>query len=546
MGVTTAYSRYILNESNSALAIEQGLAEAEWYTPPIAREDLRALLERRDGPAVRDTILWFGLLIGFGAWGCTEWGSAWAVLPFLLYGVLYASSSDSRWHEAGHGTAFRTDWMNTALYEIASFMVMRESTPWRWSHTRHHSDTIVVGRDPEISVPRPPNLWNLILGFFNLNKFRGYWRQILLHTCGRLTEAERQYIPESEHAKVFFKARIYLLVYAGVLGAALGTGSLLPLMLVGLPNLYGAWLMPIYGFTQHAGLAENVLDHRLNCRTVRMNRLNRFLYWNMNYHVEHHMFPLVPYHALPRLHELVKADMPRPYDGLIEAWREIVPAVLRQRLDPGYFVTRALPPPSHPRAVLSAVREIAAAGTPSSDGWIEVCDAVRLAPGDVVRFDHARKTYALYRTDDGRLFATDGTCTHGNTHLAGGLLRGTIVECPKHNGRFDIVDGSPRRAPVCTGLRTYPIEDRDGRLFLSLNPAGRGEGEPRTLRFRVVSNANVATFIKELVLEPCGETGPVAFTPGDYLQIDIPAYDAIRFRDFDIAPPYAAVWLAAR
>jgi len=47
-----------------------------------------------------------------------------AVAPFLIYGVLYASSSDSRWHESGHGTAFRTDWLNNALYEIASFMVM--------------------------------------------------------------------------------------------------------------------------------------------------------------------------------------------------------------------------------------------------------------------------------------------------------------------------------------------------------------------------------------------------------------------------------------
>ena len=78
--------------------------------------------------------------------------------PFAIYGVLYASTSDSRWHEAGHGTAFKTDWMNNALYEIASFMVMRESTVWRWSHTRHHSDTIIVGRDPEIAVPRPPDI----------------------------------------------------------------------------------------------------------------------------------------------------------------------------------------------------------------------------------------------------------------------------------------------------------------------------------------------------------------------------------------------------
>ena len=50
------------------------------------------------------------------------------------------------------------------------------------------------------------------------------------------------------------------------------------------------------GLTQHIGLAEDVLDHRLNCRTVYINPFSRFVYWNMNYHVEHHMFPMVPYH----------------------------------------------------------------------------------------------------------------------------------------------------------------------------------------------------------------------------------------------------------
>jgi Na+-transporting NADH:ubiquinone oxidoreductase subunit F len=101
------------------------------------------------------------------------------------------------------------------------------------------------------------------------------------------------------------------------------------------PNLYGAWLMPIYGWTQHAGLAENVLDHRLNCRTIHMNFINRFLYWNMNYHLEHHMFPLVPYHQLPKLHELIKDDCPPPYRSLANAYREIIPTVLRQIKDPG-------------------------------------------------------------------------------------------------------------------------------------------------------------------------------------------------------------------
>jgi fatty acid desaturase len=68
----------------------------------------------------------------------------------------------------------------------------------------------------------------------------------------------------------------------------------------------------------------------------------------MNYHVEHHMFPMVPYHALPALHEEMKADTPRPYNGFYEAYREIIPALLRQVKDPSYFVVRELPPTARP------------------------------------------------------------------------------------------------------------------------------------------------------------------------------------------------------
>jgi MocE subfamily Rieske [2Fe-2S] domain protein len=257
------------------------------------------------------------------------------------------------------------------------------------------------------------------------------------------------------------------------------------------------------------------------------------------------MFPLVPYHALPKLHELVKADMPAPYRGLWEAWREIIPALLRQVRDPGYFVKRKLPTPTLPLQAAATATALTATTPASADGWIEVGAAALLATEDVIRFDHAKRTYALYQTADGRYHATDGTCTHGNTHLADGLVKGTLIECPKHNGRFDITDGSPQRPPVCVALRTYPLENRGGRLFLNLAQAGgRAPRQPAPFTLRVVSNHNVATFIKELVLEPVTASDTLAFTPGDYLQLDIPAYDAIRFRDFDIAEPYRAVWQA--
>lgn len=530
---------YSLTGTNSTLAVERGLAEADWYQCPVTRGMLRSLLERRDGPAIRDTILWFALILGSAVATYLLWGSPWMLLPYLVYCTLYASTSDSRWHEAGHGTAFKTDWMNNALYEIASFMVMRESTVWRWSHNRHHSDTIIVGRDPEIAVPRPPDIAAMIMTFFALKVVPKYFRRILLHSLGKMAADEKTFIPDSEFPKVYRRARIYLAIYAAVIALSLYTRSVLPLLFVGLPNLFGTWLMVVYGFTQHAGLAENVLDHRLNCRTVYMNPIHRYLYWNMNYHVEHHMFPLVPYHALPRLHELVKDDCPAPYLSLLAAWREIVSTVLRQVKDPGYYVRRKLPEPK----VRSDKESLASTAQPDAEGWLDVCPAEALQLSDVIRFDHGQKTYALYRDATGQLYATDGVCTHGNTHLSEGLIVGNTIECSKHNGRFRLADGSPARAPICRGLATYPIEERGGRLAINcLHPAGAGAREPKTCRFRVVSNRSVATFIKELVLEPLDANGGYAFTPGDYIQLDIPAYEEIRFRDFDIPESFATVW----
>src|SRR4051812_20886509 len=238
-----AVNDYSLVGLNAAAAVEKGLAEADWYQSPVPRAEMRRLLERRDGPALRDTLIWFALIMGSGVAGFYLWGSWWAVIPFLIYGVLYASSSDSRWHEAGHGTAFRTDWMNNALYEIASFMVMRESTVWRWSHNRHHSDTIIVGRDPEIAVPRPAALKGVIMAFFNLPVYPIYFRQILTHATGRMMEREKMFIPATEFPKIYCKARIYVAIYAGTIVLALATRSILPLLYVGLTNIYGSWLM---------------------------------------------------------------------------------------------------------------------------------------------------------------------------------------------------------------------------------------------------------------------------------------------------------------
>jgi fatty acid desaturase len=348
---------YSLVGLDTKLAEERGLATAEWYHSPIPRKRLKELMQRSDGPAIRDTVIWVAAFIVTGVGGYLTWGSWWSVPFFIAYGVLYGSSTDSRWHECGHRTAFKTRWMNDVIYQIASFMVLREPEIWRWSHTRHHTDTIIVGRDPEIAVPRPPKLWEIGLSYFGIMQVKVYAKKIVLHAMGRLTAEEKTFVPESEWPVVYRTARIHCAIHLAVIGLSLATWSIMPLVYAGLPACYGAWLYMTTSLTEHAGLAEDVLDHRLNSRTVRLNRLARFLCWNMNYHVEHHMFPTVPYHRLPELHAELGPDTPVPYRGLWDAYREIVPALLRQAREPGHFVRRALPPtaegPSAPTRIIS-------------------------------------------------------------------------------------------------------------------------------------------------------------------------------------------------
>ena len=307
------------------------------------------------------------------------------------------------------------------------------------------------------------------MAFASLKSGPKEYKKVLLHCCGKLTAEEKTYIPDTEYGRAFWTARIWALIYIAIIACAISTRSILPLMLIGLPSFYGAWLLVIFGLTQHAGLAEDVLDHRLNCRTVYMNPIFRFVYWNMNYHVEHHMFPMVPYHALPELHRELKDDMPKPYASLIEAYREIIPAILRQ------VRTRRISSNANCRRARSRFRRPSRKRRRGlrhkfyhfmSDPWIKACKTDDIESEDVLRFDHGGRTFAIYRTADGRFFATDGLCTHAKVHLAGGFVMENLIECPKHNGRFDFTTGQAKGAPACVDLKTYPTRVEAGEVFI--------------------------------------------------------------------------------
>lgn len=339
---------YSLLGPNARQAVDTGLAAAEWYHTDISRARMKDLMKRTDQPAIRDTAILFACMALFAGIGIVLWPSWWSAPFWLAYGVLYGSAMDSRWHECSHGTAFKTRRYNDWLYQVASFCMVRNPVSWRWSHARHHTDTIIVGRDPEIVAMRPPALFRIVMNVFGIFDAWHGWAWMLYNATGRIHPEEAAYIPEQEQPKVIHIARIWVAIYAATIALALAMGSILPLMVIGLPRLYGAWHHVLTGLMQHAGLAENVTDHRLNSRTVYINPISRFIYWNMNYHVEHHMFPMVPYHRLPDLHDAIKHDLPPANTSMWEAYAEIIPVLRRQLAYEDVFLKRDLPATAKP------------------------------------------------------------------------------------------------------------------------------------------------------------------------------------------------------
>ena len=99
-----------------------------------------------------------------------------------------------------------------------------------------------------------------------------------------------------------------------------------------------------YGVNSTCGTPRDVLDHRLNTRTVYMNPIFRFLYSNMNYHLEHHLFPDVPYYSLPALHVELRPYLPEPSPSCLNAYNEIFTILRKQKSDPQAEITsRSVP-----------------------------------------------------------------------------------------------------------------------------------------------------------------------------------------------------------
>jgi 3-phenylpropionate/trans-cinnamate dioxygenase ferredoxin subunit len=100
--------------------------------------------------------------------------------------------------------------------------------------------------------------------------------------------------------------------------------------------------------------------------------------------------------------------------------------------------------------------------------WIQACATDDIDDEDLIRFDHAGRVFAIYKSPDGAFYATDGVCTHEHAFLADGLVMDDIIECPKHNGRFNYKTGEAKGAPACVNLQTYPVKVESGAVFIEV------------------------------------------------------------------------------
>ena len=319
-------------------------AEKKWIRIKVDPVLMRQLMTRQDARPMRDMLIWLSLMGLCAGMTIYMWGSGWAVLPLYAYAVLYSTGSQSREHETGHGTAFKTKAYNKFFFELTSFMVLRESFLRTKSHDTHHQHTIVTDKDPEIVTPAPPDYLALLLNLFMLKRSVNGIGDIFVHSLNRLTKKDRNNGLSALPDGAAGKARLWVAILVGTGGLSLYLSSWLPLMLIGpVPTIFGGTLRHLFALSQHVGLAQNVYDYRMNTRTIYLGPVLGFLYMNMQYHLEHHLYPNVPYYNLPALHEAIKDKCPPAYNGLWPVFAELLPVLWGQRRDPAYFIERPVP-----------------------------------------------------------------------------------------------------------------------------------------------------------------------------------------------------------
>ena len=324
-----------------------------WYHTRLDRALLRELTAKSNVRPLVHILGQFALAAATGVGAYLVYlHLPWPLLVPALFahGTVYTFfGASGSGHELSHRTVFKSKWLNELFIVVTAFLSFFPYTHFRKSHAKHHQLTVHEDEDLEVILPvtyKPIAwLWVLTINVPGMIRILGLYGR---HALGIFrTEWEQRILPPSDttgRAKVTWWARVTLAGHAALAATFILTGNWILLFLVTLAPFTANWLNFLCGLPQHLGLLPSVPDFRVCCRTMEIGWLPRFLYWNMNYHVEHHMYAGVPFYNLPRLREAIEHDVAPATKGLFRTWREeILPLARLQRTHPNHVAVPRFP-----------------------------------------------------------------------------------------------------------------------------------------------------------------------------------------------------------
>ncbi|MGX9948042.1 fatty acid desaturase family protein [Bradyrhizobium sp. BTAi1] len=287
-------------------------------TPPVLQE----LCRRSDLQGALRTLGHYGAIIVVGiliAWIASTHGVLWALPLLPVQGVLVAFLFMAV-HETAHKTAFDSRRLNVVIGNLSGFLIGLPYDYYCLFHWEHHRHTQDPQRDPELIVgPKPRSETQLAIAYSGLVQVAGRLRLVLKHAV--TGEVTVPWVPAGRRAAIVREARAYVAGYALLLIGSLVLHSTLLLWVWVLPLLLGQLILRPYLYAEHTG-CDHTRRAFHNTRTTLTTRAVHWLTWNMPYHVEHHAYPAVPFHALPRLHAIVDDEIKYRGQGYIAVTRQ--------------------------------------------------------------------------------------------------------------------------------------------------------------------------------------------------------------------------------
>ena len=314
-----------------------------WFSPKIDRKRLKELSKRSDLPGLIHFVIYFASLIFFGYLSYVFWGTWFFLLFFFLYSTIYTFAV-ANGHETVHRTAFKTRWINEVFCYISFFQLHSEPLGFRWSHTFHHSNTLQTEGeyDHEIEVSRPTDLLKFFLKFIPLTDLFYIHQSSFVNTTklalGIMNPGSKITAPKDQQKKITRNARVILFIWFLIIIVSFYFNTWWPIIFYFLPTFVGRPLHFAVNVTQHLAAKVDIKDHRLSSYTIILNSILSFYYWHMEYHIEHHLFPMVPSYNLKKLRKEIENELPKPFNGLFDFYKKVLPSLIKLAFDlDGYY-----------------------------------------------------------------------------------------------------------------------------------------------------------------------------------------------------------------